>query len=160
VRLDYLLYPTGRGVAQVEVWWWVACDNCAGLSGSRGGGGLGSQPCVDTRLKSASCTVERYWLPVREVDSVVDPGGTARLNVLVGNGTGSQSVTLGVAEGAQFRARTKEGGGGSCTCRRCGWSRCGCCGWRAPHLRRWRGWSLIQVGGGGVDLISSWPRNA
>jgi len=81
VRFDYLLYPAGWGVAWVKMWWRFASENHAGLRGSRGS--LGSQPCVNTCLKSALCSVKGDQLPVGEVNPVIDPGGTAGLNVVV-----------------------------------------------------------------------------
>ena len=84
VRFDYLLYLTGQGVAQVEMQWYFTGKNCARLCGSRGG--LGSQPCINTHLKSVSHSIEGNWLPVGEVNPVVDPGGTTGLDVVVEGG--------------------------------------------------------------------------
>ena len=81
VRFDYLLYPAGRGVAWVKMWWRFASENRAGLHGS--GGSLGNQPCVDTRLKSVSHSIKGDQLPIGEVNPVVDPEGMAGLNIVI-----------------------------------------------------------------------------
>jgi len=84
VRFDYLFYPAGRGIAQVKMWWRFASENRTGLHG--GGGGLGSQPCVNTHLKSMPRSVEGNRLPVGEVNPVIDPGGATGLNIVIEGG--------------------------------------------------------------------------
>jgi len=84
VRFDYLFYPAGWGVAQVKMWWRFASENHTGLRGGRGG--LGSQPCVNTRFKSTPCSVKGNRLPIGEVNPVIDPGGTTGLNIVVEGG--------------------------------------------------------------------------
>ena len=81
VRFNYLLYPTGQGVVQVEMQWYFTGENCASLHG--GGGSLGSQPYVDTHLKSTLHSIEGNQLPIGEVNPVIDPGGATGLDVVV-----------------------------------------------------------------------------
>jgi len=84
VRFDYLFYPAGQGVAQVKMRWCFASENRTGLCGGRGS--LGSQPCVNTRLKSTLRSVEGNWLPIGEVNPVIDPGGATGLNIVIEGG--------------------------------------------------------------------------
>jgi hypothetical protein len=62
-----------------------------------------------------SCAIKRDWLAVWQVNLLIDPGGTSRLDVLIGSGARVEAVSFGMAKGAclSVRAEMEESGGDS-----------------------------------------------